>query len=303
VIDEDASLNEQSLAPRNFGDADQLVEDLSKSSVVGIAICDADLRYLKINDTMASFNGLPVEAHIGKTVPEIIGQAASTVEPVMKSVLSTGQSAMNVEIIAELPARREPGHWIANYLPVKDPTGTAKHVIAFVVEITRLRKFEQCLRLLMRNLPLIRDQVTCIGLPERSEHDRAESLRGSIELLEHCVEEMRDISQHLTPLSSSPAGHSSVLPSGVPPIHEVLSTIGQPGQSELIKNGVNLLTERETETLQLLAVGKSCKEVSTALGISTRTVESYRSRIMAKLSYHTSSELIRFAIRTKLIDA
>jgi DNA-binding NarL/FixJ family response regulator len=62
------------------------------------------------------------------------------------------------------------------------------------------------------------------------------------------------------------------------------------------------LTSREREVLQLLAEGRANKEVATALRISTKTAETHRSRIMAKLDVHSMSDLVRYAIRNHIID-
>jgi DNA-binding NarL/FixJ family response regulator len=63
-----------------------------------------------------------------------------------------------------------------------------------------------------------------------------------------------------------------------------------------------LLTSREREVLQLLAEGQANKEVATALGISTKTAETHRARIMAKLNVHSMNELVRYAIRNSIIQ-
>lgn len=62
------------------------------------------------------------------------------------------------------------------------------------------------------------------------------------------------------------------------------------------------LTPREREIIQLLAEGKSNKEVSTALNISVKTVEMHRTNIMRKLDFHSISDLVRYAIRNKIIE-
>ena len=64
----------------------------------------------------------------------------------------------------------------------------------------------------------------------------------------------------------------------------------------------HLLTSREREVLQLLAEGQANKEVATARGISTKTAETHRARIMAKLNVHSMSELVRYAIRNSIIQ-
>jgi len=63
------------------------------------------------------------------------------------------------------------------------------------------------------------------------------------------------------------------------------------------------ITDREREIVQLLAEGNSSKEIATILGISVRTVETHRAAIMKKLGLKSFSELIRYAVRNKIIEA
>jgi DNA-binding NarL/FixJ family response regulator len=62
------------------------------------------------------------------------------------------------------------------------------------------------------------------------------------------------------------------------------------------------LTSREREVLQLIAEGKTNKEVANLLGISVFTVDAHRGRIMEKLNVHSINELVRFAVRNGLVD-
>lgn len=62
------------------------------------------------------------------------------------------------------------------------------------------------------------------------------------------------------------------------------------------------LTMRERQVLQLVGEGKSTKEVAVVLGISTKTAESHRSRLMQKLDIHETASLVRYAIRRGLIQ-
>lgn len=62
------------------------------------------------------------------------------------------------------------------------------------------------------------------------------------------------------------------------------------------------LTPREREIVQLLAEGKSNKEVAVALGISVKTTETHRANIMHKLNLQSLSDLVRYAIRNKIIE-
>ena len=63
------------------------------------------------------------------------------------------------------------------------------------------------------------------------------------------------------------------------------------------------LTTREREIVQLLAEGKSSKEVASSLNISVKTAETHRANIMRKLQIHTVSELVRYAVRNQIVEA
>lgn len=63
------------------------------------------------------------------------------------------------------------------------------------------------------------------------------------------------------------------------------------------------LTAREREVVQLLAEGKSSKEVASILGTSPATVETQRAKIMQKLDLHSVTDLVRYAIRNHIIEA
>jgi len=76
-----------------------------------------------------------------------------------------------------------------------------------------------------------------------------------------------------------------------------ISTLGAPDDSVRRR-----LTAREREVLQLLAEGKSNKEAASALNISVNTIETHRARILSKLELHSMNELVRYAIRNRLID-
>jgi DNA-binding CsgD family transcriptional regulator len=61
------------------------------------------------------------------------------------------------------------------------------------------------------------------------------------------------------------------------------------------------LSRREREVVRLVAEGKSNKQISSDLAISVRTVETYRARLMLKLNATSTAQLIRYAIRSRLV--
>ncbi|HEX4772893.1 MAG TPA: response regulator transcription factor [Bryobacteraceae bacterium] len=69
-----------------------------------------------------------------------------------------------------------------------------------------------------------------------------------------------------------------------------------------VTDPADLLTKREREVLQLIAEGKTNKEIATRLNLSVYTVDSHRGKIMEKLNLHSTGELVRFAIKNGLSD-
>jgi len=69
-----------------------------------------------------------------------------------------------------------------------------------------------------------------------------------------------------------------------------------------VTDPLDLLTSREREVLQMIAEGKTNKEIAGTLNLSVYTVDAHRGKIMEKLNLHSSGELVRFAVRNGLID-
>jgi RNA polymerase sigma factor (sigma-70 family) len=72
-------------------------------------------------------------------------------------------------------------------------------------------------------------------------------------------------------------------------------------QQRGLQDTYDLLTDREKEVLQLLAEGKSNKEVATLLNLSPYTVETHRTHVMQKLNLHNTAEIVLYAVRKKII--
>ena len=68
-----------------------------------------------------------------------------------------------------------------------------------------------------------------------------------------------------------------------------------------IEDNLSLLTDREREVLQLIAEGKTNKEIAGLLAVSINTVETHRKHIMEKLDLHNTAEIVRFAVRKKVV--
>jgi two-component system, NarL family, response regulator NreC len=69
-----------------------------------------------------------------------------------------------------------------------------------------------------------------------------------------------------------------------------------------LEDSYDLLTDREKEILQLLAEGRSNKDVANLLGLSVTTVETHRTNMMQKLGLHSAAEIVLYAVRKRIIS-
>jgi DNA-binding NarL/FixJ family response regulator len=79
--------------------------------------------------------------------------------------------------------------------------------------------------------------------------------------------------------------------------------VGKSEDAENLPDADSPLTPREREVVQLLAEGKSSKEVASVLGISVKTAETHRINLMRKLDCHSVAEVVRYAVRNLIAEA
>jgi two-component system, NarL family, response regulator NreC len=110
-----------------------------------------------------------------------------------------------------------------------------------------------------------------------------------------------DEAEHLTAAVQAAAQHKPYFTPWVSTL--VLNRLQQPKSGEDRPAAGSVLTPRERETVQIVAEGKSNKELAERLGVSLRTAESHRASIMRKLDLHTVGEVVRYAVRNGIIEA
>ena len=104
---------------------------------VGLCYFDTDLRFLYINQWLARINGLPVKAHLGKTIDDVLKDVALGIVPQLRQVLQTGKPIFGGNVEAETPAHPgESRHYLHNYYPDKSKDGTVVGVSCVVQDIT-----------------------------------------------------------------------------------------------------------------------------------------------------------------------
>jgi PAS domain S-box-containing protein len=127
--------------------AEATLGGLIKAAPVGIALFDADLRYVLINERLAAINGIPAKDHIGKTVAEVLPNFEPLVRKHFEDCLRSAKSNVQFEITGETPAA--PGvqrTWMESWFPVLDEDGRAVGVGAIVEEVTQAREQERAMQ-------------------------------------------------------------------------------------------------------------------------------------------------------------
>jgi PAS domain S-box-containing protein len=131
--------------PGGASDADRAratdLEAVWRHAPVGMAVVDAQLRFVRINERLAEINGASVEAHLGRSVREMVPDLTEQGEATLRRVLETGEALRDVEITGETPAR--PGErrvWVEQFLPLRDASGRVVAVNVVAEEVTAQRR-------------------------------------------------------------------------------------------------------------------------------------------------------------------
>lgn len=122
--------------------ANQLISGLFGSPGVGIAVLDSCCRFKAINQALAAMNGVPLRAHLGKTLHQVLGPFAERVNLAIERVLQTGAPISNFEVVGKLRTRAESSRWIENFFPISDNRGRVTEVGVIVIE-PRILLFER----------------------------------------------------------------------------------------------------------------------------------------------------------------
>lgn len=124
------------------------IEGYYDNAPVGLTIIDRRLRHIRVNRKLAEMNGIPPEAHIGRTVAEVADQGlADWLETVVPRIMESGETIRDVEQTHGVMGR--PGVEItteANLFPVKDPNGQPVAIGMTVEDVTEKKRFEEELR-------------------------------------------------------------------------------------------------------------------------------------------------------------
>jgi len=263
----------------------EMLTGLFDAFLLGIAVLDTELCYRAVNEALAAMNRVAPQAHLGKTIRDVIGKPAVMLEALFKHVVFRGRR-VSLELWAKLLKRKQASHWIVNYFPIAGAKGRAKRVGAVVVENARQNQAQQLFRgvahKLIQNLLL-------------TAHDSDALLR-----------QVREGSLGQIPGARANRDRSAVngLSNQVPSVRRQAMQDALQVRSESDANATGsaiAVTPRERDVAKLLAEGTRNKETAAGLGITVTTVETHRARIMLKLGLHSTREPVHYALSNKIL--
>ncbi len=134
---------------------------LYRSLPVALAVFGCDMRFLRVNDEVAKFDGLPAAAHIGLTLREVAPDFANATEGYLRKVFQTGESVSNIELqggtLQKPDALRK---WLCNFYPLRGEDGAVSSATVMAIDITDRKSAEEALdRSEARNRDLVEHSI------------------------------------------------------------------------------------------------------------------------------------------------
>lgn len=137
-----------------------MLNGLFESAPVGLAVWDRDLRFRRINPSLAAMNGLPPDEHLGRTPSDLLPNLENIdeIEAQWRKVMETGEPLLNVEVVGTTPATDERRTWREHFYPIHRQDEVIG-VGAIVEDITALKHATEDRERLVQELAAERERL------------------------------------------------------------------------------------------------------------------------------------------------
>ncbi|BAY96387.1 putative two component hybrid sensor regulator [Tolypothrix tenuis PCC 7101] len=153
------------------------LETIFDTAPVGMALLDAQQRFVAINEALAQINGLTREQHLGHSVTELFGEIDPNIVALFSEIYTTGKPFVANNFAVNAPSRsdRSPGYYNLYYLPTINSQGQLEDVLAYVIDVTEQVRLERAQRFLAEASAVLAssldyqttlDQVAQLATPE-----------------------------------------------------------------------------------------------------------------------------------------
>jgi PAS domain S-box-containing protein len=115
-----------------------VVDAVFAAAPIALAFMDANFRYVRVNEALATINGLPAEEHYGLTLRDALGdELADQIEPLHRRVLETGEPILDLQIEGRTAAAPdETRHWLVSYYPVSKVADEVIGIGVIIADVT-----------------------------------------------------------------------------------------------------------------------------------------------------------------------
>jgi PAS domain S-box-containing protein len=126
---------------------------------IGLALLSPDCRYLQINQRLTEICGISVEDHIGRTVRECVPVLADAVEEIVRSIMTSGEPVIGVEVAGQRTDQPEQRSWITYWHPLRGKNGEIVGVNVAAEEITERKRAQAALQASERQFHTLADAI------------------------------------------------------------------------------------------------------------------------------------------------
>ncbi|MCY6489198.1 PAS domain S-box protein [Leptolyngbya sp. GGD] len=138
-------LERERLARAQSEAAQQQLATIFETSPIGLALLDAEQRYVAINESLAEINGLTREQHLGNSISTLFGQTDPRLVEIFERIYTTGDPFISPNFAVNPPGRndRRPGYYNVYYLPTVNASHQVESVLIYVVDVTERVRLER----------------------------------------------------------------------------------------------------------------------------------------------------------------
>jgi len=276
-----------------------------RDSTVGVALFDETLRCILSNSALSNMQGIQPKECLGKTVRELFGRRAISLDGAIRMVARNKKTLRNLIFLMAAEKKVATQYWVADIFPFSDDQKPLLWIgVAFCELPSGSILQKRLLHLTHSNSANGSGRIR--GGKRKSEvaanHDWI--LERTVRALDRSMSLRRNITESRIAATLSREGWPNMAVESMKRMNHPLSRHWNghsTGNHERTEKMSPSLSSRELDVVRSLSNGKSNKEIAFELNLSTRTVETYRARLMNKLELHSTAELIRYALRNHLI--
>jgi PAS domain S-box-containing protein len=137
AVDNALLFREAEAARRQAQESLAVVDAVFGAAPIGLAFMDTSFHYVRVNDALATINGLPAEEHYGRTLRDVLGDLADEIEPFHRRVIETGEPILDLPVTGQTAAAPgEARSWLVSYYPVRNPSNETIGVGVVITDVT-----------------------------------------------------------------------------------------------------------------------------------------------------------------------